>query len=143
MRRSRAYVDQFVQKAIRLRQSPDHGESKDTNQHYVFLHELSKQTLDATELADQLLNILLAGRDTTASLLSMVFFTLARRQDVWKNLKTEVDLLDGRRPSFTDLKGMTYLTWVLNESKFCTLSCGGSLSKLRLFTFLQHSDCTL
>lgn len=129
MQRSRAYVDQFVQKAIRLRQSPDNDESKDTNQHYVFLNELSKRTLDATELTDQLLNILLAGRDTTASLLSMVFFTLARRQDVWKNLKAEVDLLDGRRPSFTDLKGMTYLTWVLNESKSHTLSCCNSLPR--------------
>jgi hypothetical protein len=62
----------------------------------------------------------------------MVFFTLARRQDVWKNLKAEVDLLDGRKPSFTDLKGMTYLTWVLNESKYKhTRYCCGSPSKLR------------
>lgn len=127
VQRSRAYVDQFVQKAIRLHQSPHHDEFKDTNQHYGFLNELSKWTLDATELTDQLLNILLAGRDTTASLLSMVFFTLARRNDVWKNLKAEVDLLDGRRPSFTDLKDMTYLTWVLNESKSHTLSCCDSL----------------
>ncbi|KAL2857346.1 n-alkane-inducible cytochrome P450 [Aspergillus pseudoustus] len=116
VQRSRAYVDQFVQKAIRLRQSPNHDESQNINKHYVFLNELSKKTLDATELTDQLLNILLAGRDTTASLLSMVFFTLAKRQDVWKNLKTEVDLLNGRKPSFTDLKGMSYLTWVLNET---------------------------
>jgi hypothetical protein len=47
---------------------------------------------------------------------------------VWNNLKAEVDLLDCRRPSLTDLKDMTYLTWVLNESKSHTLSCCDYLS---------------
>ena len=36
---------------------------------YVFLHALAEQTQDPTELRSQLLNILLAGRDTTAGLL--------------------------------------------------------------------------
>lgn len=119
---SRSYVDRFVQKAIDYRLALEKGQgglhdAHKLDQQYVFLYELSKQTLNKTELTDQLLNILLAGRDTTASLLSITFFTLARRPDIWTKLRHEVLKLDGRRPSFTDLKSMTYLTWVLNESK--------------------------
>lgn len=119
---ARFYVDRFVQKAIDYRLALEKGQSglhdaHKLDQQYVFLYELSKQTLNKTELTDQLLNILLAGRDTTASLLSITFFTLARRPDIWTKLRNEVLKLDGRKPSFTDLKSMTYLTWVLNESK--------------------------
>lgn len=119
---ARFYVDRFVQKAIDYRLALEKGEgglhdAYKLDQQYIFLYELSKQTLNKTELTDQLLNILLAGRDTTASLLSITFFTLARRPDIWTKLRNEVLKLDGRKPSFTDLKNMTYLTWVLNESK--------------------------
>jgi cytochrome P450 len=119
---ARAYVDRFVQNAINYRMALDSGEkapedaSKLNEQQYVFLYELSKRTLDKTELTDQLLNILLAGRDTTASLLSITFFTMARRPEIWKKLREEVLTLGGRKPSFEDLKSMTYLTWVLNET---------------------------
>ncbi|KAG2019378.1 hypothetical protein GB937_005292 [Aspergillus fischeri] len=119
---ARSYVDRFVQKAIDYRIALDNGQyvseeaRKVNEQQYVFLHELSKRTLNKTELTDQLLNILLAGRDTTASLLSITFFTMARRPDIWNKLRQEVLALGGRKPSFEDLKSMTYLTWVLNES---------------------------
>lgn len=115
---ARQYVDQFIQKAIEYRALYDSGQiSKESDQRYVFLYELSKKTLDKKTLTDQLLNILLAGRDTTASLLSITFFILARRPDVWNKLRAEVLKLEGRKPSFEDLKSMTYLTWVLNESE--------------------------
>lgn len=118
---ARAYVDRFVQQATeyRLSQDKDQDTLKDTepNEQYVFLYELSNRTLDKTALTDQLLNILLAGRDTTASLLSIVFFVLARRPDVWDRLQKEVLKLEGRKPFFQDLKSTSYLTWVLNESK--------------------------
>ncbi|GLI72172.1 hypothetical protein PoHVEF18_000342 [Penicillium ochrochloron] len=118
---ARAYVDRFVQKAIDYRIALDSGNGgsqkpHELDQQYVFLYELSKRTLNKTELTDQLLNILLAGRDTTASLLSITFFVMARRPDIWKELRQEVLKLDGRKPSFQDLKSISYLTWVMNET---------------------------
>ncbi|KAH7120563.1 n-alkane-inducible cytochrome P450 [Dactylonectria macrodidyma] len=115
---ARRFVDQFVQKALEYRDAHTDGKdaTTDSDQRYVFLYELSKHTADKTVLADQVLNILLAGRDTTASLLSITFFILARRPDVWKKLKEEVLAVDNERPSFEELKSMTYLTWVLNET---------------------------
>ncbi|KAH7394768.1 n-alkane-inducible cytochrome P450 [Pyrenochaeta sp. MPI-SDFR-AT-0127] len=115
---ARRFVDQFVQKALDYRAAYVDGKdtAKAPEQRYVFIYELSKQTADRTELTDQLLNILLAGRDTTASLLSITFFILARRPDIWNRLRDEVLKVQEERPSFEDLKSMTYLTWVLNET---------------------------
>lgn len=116
---ARHFVDQFVQKAIDYRSASDSNKTsaKDLDEHrYVFLYELSKQTTDRTVLTDQLLNILLAGRDTTASLLSITFFILARHPDIWTKLREDVLRFEGEKPSFEDLKSMTYLTWVMNET---------------------------
>jgi cytochrome P450 len=119
----RTYVGRFVQKAIDYRIAVNSGEKVDpaikelTDNQYVFSYELSKQTLDKREITDQLLSILLAGRDTTANLLGTTFFILARRPDIWKKLQAEVLALDGRKPSFEELKSMTYMSWVFNECK--------------------------
>jgi cytochrome P450 len=120
---ARRYVERFVKKAIDHRASLDRdqgvqgGTSKLPEKQYVFLHELSKQTLNKSELTDQVLNILLAGRDSTASLLSITFFMLARHPAIWNKLLAEVRTLKGRKPSFEELNSMTYLTWVMNESE--------------------------
>ena len=83
---------------------------------YVFLHELVSQTEDKLKIRSELLNILLAGRDTTASLLSNSWFELSNRPDVWHRLQCEVDSLDGGSPTFEKLKDMKYLRAVFNES---------------------------
>lgn len=83
---------------------------------YVFLHELVSQTSDKIKIRSELLNILLAGRDTTASLLSNVWFELSKRPQTWSRLRREVDALDGDLPTFERLKDMKYLRAVLNES---------------------------
>lgn len=83
---------------------------------YVFLHELVSQTSDTVKIRSELLNILLAGRDTTASLLSNVWFELSNRPDVWSRLRREVDPLHGETPTFQNLKDMKYARALLNES---------------------------
>ncbi|KAJ9483070.1 hypothetical protein VN97_g10345 [Penicillium thymicola] len=120
---TRAYVEKFAQKAIDYRNAVNSGQDVDkdikqlTENQNVFAYEISKQTLDKTEITDQLLNLLLAGRDTTASLLAITFFVLARQPEVWNKLRKEILTLDGQKPSFEDVKSMTYLTWVLNETQ--------------------------
>ena len=82
----------------------------------MFLYELLGQTRDKIKIRSELLNILLAGRDTTASLLSNIWFELSKRQDVWRRLRKEVDSLEGEIPSFEQLRKMKYLRAVVNES---------------------------
>ncbi|MCJ1283332.1 hypothetical protein MMC26_002660 [Xylographa opegraphella] len=83
---------------------------------YVILHELAAQTTDKVKIRSELLNTLLAGRDTTASLLSNIWFTLSQRPDVYARIRDEVDALDSDDLSFETLKDMKYLRAVINES---------------------------
>ncbi|CBX99718.1 similar to cytochrome P450 alkane hydroxylase [Plenodomus lingam JN3] len=113
------YIDKFVEDALRFRKELDGekkagGEAKDEK--YYFIQEVAKQTTDKKRIREELINILLAGRDTTASLLSNMFFELARRPEIWAKLREEVESLGGERPSYEQLRGLKYLKWCLNES---------------------------
>lgn len=109
------FADKFVYNALAHRESEDAQEKPPGR--YVFLNELAKSTNDPRQLRDELLNILLAGRDTTASLLSNTFHVLARRPDIWSKLKAEVDELKGEKPDYETLRNMKYVKNLLNECK--------------------------
>ncbi|KAH6720583.1 cytochrome P450 alkane hydroxylase [Leptodontidium sp. MPI-SDFR-AT-0119] len=114
-------VDYYVKKALEPTADRDIKSPQD-RERYIFLKALAKDTRDPKLLRDQLLNILLAGRDTTASLLSSVFFELARNPKVWARLRNEIVERFGtaEKPtaeiSFTALKDMPYLRHVLDEA---------------------------
>ena len=90
---------------------------------YVFLHELAKLTQDPVELRSQTLNVLTAGRDTTAALMGWVFYFLARHPDVYLKLRAQVLDVFGRfdasapaKLGFKDLRDrIPYATCVINE----------------------------
>lgn len=109
-------VDHYVNVALESKRNPDTGDER-----YIFLRALAADTDDPKILRDNMLNILLAGRDTTASLLSSTFFYLARHQAVFKRLRGEiVDMFgDAESPraefSQAKLKDIPYLRYVLNE----------------------------
>lgn len=110
-RRSVKIMHSFADKIIR-----DALEKPSEPKRYVFLHALLKQTRDPYTLRSELLNILLAGRDTTAGLLSNTWHVLSKRPDIWAKLKAEVDRLGGERPDYSAIKELKYLKWLLNES---------------------------
>lgn len=111
------FVDSFVLKGLAKREQLLSEKSKgQAPDRYVFIDELVRQTSDPIEIRSELLNILLAGRDTTASLLSNTWFMLARRPNIVARLRIEVDALRGERPTFDQIKEMKYLRAVLNES---------------------------
>ena len=111
------YIDKFVDDAIRFKQEQDEEKKAGPpkGERYIFIHELAKQTTDRRRLRDELVNILLAGRDTTASLLSNMFFEIAKRPDIYAKLRDEFAALDGRTPTYEELKNFKYLKWCLNE----------------------------
>lgn len=111
-----------MEKGLQRRKNFD-TEKGEVDNRYVFLHQLVKETGDKLQIRSELLNILLAGRDTTASLLSNVWWQIARRPDVCAKLRAEVDQLDGIPPTFAQLKDMKYLRWVLNECKLFLFLC--------------------
>lgn len=116
------YIDKFVETAVN-RQNEKRGSSDDESSEksrakYIFVDELAAATKDPIRIRSELLNILLAGRDTTAGLLSNTFHVLARRPDIWDKLATEIGQLNGKRPDYETLRNLKYLKYVLNECKF-------------------------
>ncbi|KAI0484815.1 cytochrome P450 [Xylariaceae sp. FL0804] len=84
---------------------------------YVFLDEIAQNTKDPQQIKFETLNVLLAGRDTTAALLGATFFMLSRRPDVQARLRAEIDhTLSGALPTYDDLKNMKFLRNVINET---------------------------
>ncbi|KAK0347076.1 hypothetical protein LTR91_012940 [Friedmanniomyces endolithicus] len=114
------FVDYYVRKALARRnellQEQSNAE-KSAAARYVFIDELVRQTTDPIRIRSELLNVLLAGRDTTASLLTNAWFMLSKRDDVWNRLQAEVSTLHGEQPSFDQLKDMKYLKAFLNETQ--------------------------
>lgn len=112
-----AYIDKFVDDALNFRHAMDEEKQQGTHkdEKYYFIQEVAKQTKDKSRIRDELINILLAGRDTTASLLSNMFFELARRPEIYAKLREEVESLHGNTPSYEELRNLKYLKWCLNE----------------------------
>ena len=84
---------------------------------FSMLHELVKDTQDRRFLRDQLLNVFIPARDSSAIGLSDIFFNLARHPEVWRKFRSEVLEID-QPLTFDLLKSMNYLQCVLRESKF-------------------------
>ncbi|KAK5061104.1 hypothetical protein LTR84_007646 [Exophiala bonariae] len=112
------FAEYYVKRALETDEPMSScGEKRKT---YVFLDELVKVTRDPQELRGQLLNILLAGRDTTAGLLGWTFYLLARNPEVYSTLREAIVDQFGAYPStaaisFESLKSCTYLQNVMSE----------------------------
>jgi len=111
------YASHFVQLALDdLRMN---GEDAASEKH-AFILDLYKALQDPVLVRDQLVHVLIAGRDTTACLLSWAFFQLVRHPEVLARLREEIRTVTGGSPELTREKitMMKYLTCVINESKF-------------------------
>jgi cytochrome P450 len=88
---------------------------------YVLLDELAKDTQNIVELRSETLNVLAAGRDSTASLLGWVFYFLARHPDIYAKLRETVLHTFGAHPTetridFIELRSCAYLQHIMKEA---------------------------
>lgn len=110
-----AVVDRFVDQAEhRLQQSQN--EKRQSVDTHIFLDKLLLVTQDRKEICTQLINVFLAGRDQIAIAMSLCVFAIARRPEVWAQLRSEV-LSQDSRITYESLKSMNYLRGVLFESE--------------------------
>ena len=104
------FVNPYIEHALCL--SPEELATKTKSEEgYTFLHALASFSRDRKVLRDQLVAVLLAGRDTTASILSWTFYELAKHPDILVKLRKEIieHIGSKRAPTYNDLKNMKYL----------------------------------
>ncbi|WYZ33976.1 hypothetical protein EsH8_I_000252 [Colletotrichum jinshuiense] len=110
----RKYVDHYVRMAL--------GSAKPATEKYSLLDTLVEQTRDKDELRDQILGLLIAGRDTTATLLAWVLLLLAQHPAVFAKLRAAVladfgeFTEDADNIEFASLKSSQYLQFVMRET---------------------------
>jgi cytochrome P450 len=84
------------------------------------IESTSKETDRAVaqrRIRDELVTLLLAGHETTASTLSWTFYLMDRHPEAWERVREEVDRVIGDRlPTFEDLHQLRYLSMVLDEA---------------------------
>ncbi|KAF2107238.1 putative P450 monooxygenase [Lophiotrema nucula] len=108
------FTDKIIDEEIASKVSKDRAQPD----RYVFLNELLSQTSDRIHVRSELLNILLAGRDTTAALLSNVVWELSRQPSITTRLRQEVaEHIGDEVPTYQQLKDMRYLKAIINESQ--------------------------
>ncbi|KAH9840624.1 cytochrome P450 [Rhodofomes roseus] len=112
------WLEPLVKDALQNKLDMQKGGLKNPLDQSVFLQYLADNTEDPKVMRDQLLNILLASRDTTSSLLTSVTYFLAMHPDVAKRLRAEVLDYCGvdKAPTFDDIKNMKYMRAVINET---------------------------
>jgi cytochrome P450 len=122
------YVDGFIAEALEKRQEGESEKERVLREggRYVFLNALTGINQDPEMLRAQVLSIMLAGRDTTAALVSWIVWVLARENGMWERLQQEVNAnlgvgAESRLPTWQELKDMKYLQAIIHEGVFPSL----------------------
>jgi cytochrome P450 len=105
---------EYVRFYLRRTQAEKGEASKERN--YVFLDELLKASPPEDYTIDQILSILIAGRDTTAVAATSAFYFLARHPAAVEKLRAEIRSVGDADPTWEQLKQMKYLNNIIKEA---------------------------
>lgn len=77
----------------------------------------SREEVSSTQLRDDLLSMLVAGHETTGSVLTWTAYLLSKDPSSLRKAQEEVDrVLQGRLPTYEDIKNLKFLMRCINES---------------------------
>lgn len=104
-------VDGYVERALEV-------EKSDKSDRYIISNQLVKVCSDKKYIRDQLLGILLAGRNTTAAVLAWIMYESGRRPEIWKKMRSEVgDMFpDKSHVTADEIRKCSYIRAVINEA---------------------------
>ncbi|KAG5727413.1 Cytochrome P450 52E1 [Termitomyces sp. T112] len=120
----RAYLDPIIKEAVVKNANnaknvlKGEGTESYVDEGETLIDHLVRLSSDPVVLRDETLNIMIAGRDTTASTLTFIIYCLAMYPTVHARLREEVldQVGPTKRPDFDDIKDMKYLRAVINET---------------------------
>ncbi|KAJ3994481.1 cytochrome P450 [Lentinula boryana] len=114
-----AFLDPVIQQGIqRSKLAQEKAADTVEEESETVLDHLIKHTKDPIILRDEIMNLAVAGRDTTASLLTFTVYMLSQHPDILRKLRSEILSVVGpnRQPTYDDFRDMKYLRAILNET---------------------------
>jgi cytochrome P450 len=116
-RRARRELDELVQGLVSARVGgPSQGDDL-LSRLLVVIGREADPRVRRRRLRDELVTLLLAGHETTASTLGWTWYLVDRHPDVYERLHAEAsDVLGDRSPDHQDLARLTYTTRVVEEA---------------------------
>jgi len=118
-----AFIDPILSLALEKKSSPlsemtGAEKSDEINEDDTLLDHLARFTDDTAILKDEIVNIMIAGRDTTATTLTFATYLLAMYPESTVRLRNEILEKVGptRCPTYEDIREMKYLRAFINET---------------------------
>lgn len=107
---ARSRVDNIIKRTSKLIEDSSGMESR------IALFRLLHDDSETSEIRDQFLGFLLAGRDTSGALMSWCLYVLAREPRIFEDLRAEIGkVVGGRQPAKEDFRKLKLLDQFLNE----------------------------
>ncbi|KAG2139717.1 cytochrome P450 [Suillus clintonianus] len=120
-----SFVDPILTEALEKKKALGNTKSltgssqdKDVQEGHTLLDHLVSCSEDPVIIRDETINILLAGRDTTATTLTFLVYLLSQHPQVMDRLRQEILSTIGpsRRPTHEDMRSLRYMRAVINET---------------------------
>jgi cytochrome P450 len=116
-RQARNDLQQIVDELVEIRRPTLEGRDDVLSRLIVSTSEEADQRVGRERLRDELVTLMLAGHETTASTLSWTLYLIDKHPEVWERLHQEaVSVLGDRVPSFEDLGKLRYTSMVIEET---------------------------
>lgn len=116
-RRAVRYLSEVVEEIVRRRERTAQPASTDLLALIMAAQLAEENHISPRLLRDEIMTLLLAGFETSATMMTWAICLLMRHPEAWSRMVTEVDLaLGGRTPQFRDLLTLPYTRAVLEET---------------------------
>lgn len=112
----RGVIDELVSAARASYLSGARAAEMDESGQYNVLSAVAAESANLPQIRDDLINLLLAGRDTTATLLTNVLCVITKRPDIMATLRASISHLHNSPPTYAQLKDLSYIRHCLDES---------------------------
>lgn len=113
--RDRAALDELIYGEIRDRRATPQGDDQDVLSLLLAAHDEEGNPMGDQELRDELITLLVAGHETTASAIAWALYWIHQNERVRNTLLAELDALPAD-PDPMDLFRLPYLTAICNET---------------------------
>jgi cytochrome P450 len=111
------YADKHVDMALeRLKISKTRGQVRTESDRIRLVDEMARDTQDRITLRSHIISVFSPAHDGAATVLTNVFFHLARHPEIWQKLKKEIEPTRHESLSYELLNSYQYLEWVLKET---------------------------